>query len=67
MQMCDASAGFPFLCCDVAAAAVALVEERVMVYGIDWGFALEVGGVVKRISALREVGNSLRRMRVSSK
>lgn len=66
-MMCEASAGFPRRCSDVAAAALADVEVNVILYGVDCeAAALELHGAVKTMSAVREAGKSLRRTRVIS-
>jgi hypothetical protein len=61
---CVGSDGSPRRCCDVADAALADVEAKVIVYGVDCALVVEVGGMVKRISAASDEGKSLRRTRV---
>jgi hypothetical protein len=64
--MCDGSDGLPLRWWLVEAAADAEVDASVIVYGMLEGMPEGLGDV-NRISAEREVGNSLRRTRVSSR
>lgn len=65
--MCDGFEGLARGCVDVDALADAEVEERVSVYGTLLVWDVAEAEVVKRMSALREVGKSLRSTFVSSR